>query len=438
MCSLPSTVDDHRSLMAQSAKPLPQPTRPASAADRPVAIEISDVSKRFNIGSHVDVTLKDRLLSFRPGQGSHFDALSEVNFSVAQGESFGILGHNGSGKSTLLKIVAGTLSPTSGRVRVAGRLSALLELGAGFHPDLTGRENVYLNGSILGFPKAEIEKIFEEIVDFAGLEEFIDLQVKYYSSGMTARLGFAVATNLDPDVLLVDEVLAVGDEAFQLKCFEQVHHFRALGRTMVIVSHGPERIRDLCDRAMVLNRGKMLFVGDVDSAIDVYRAALHGPPESTKTEEEDDEDAADDTEHSGPVRIGHIRVGAADPSGQAPVYKPGDSVPIRVVFHAREAMDVRVRIVLRTAAGVVLVNRSTSDILSEPVTCQVGKNAMRFILKNLPLLDGTYLLTALIETPDGSQTLDRAGKAGEIKVVGPGAGYGQVSVDVACQELALD
>ncbi|MGI9598906.1 MAG: ABC transporter ATP-binding protein, partial [Acidimicrobiales bacterium] len=238
---------------------------------------MESVSKAFKIGAEPAKTLKDRLLSFRKQEAQVVQALSGVDFEVRQGESFGILGHNGSGKSTLLKIMAGTIRPTDGRVRVQGRLSALLELGAGFHPDLSGRENIYLNASILGFPREHVDQIFEEIVSFAELEEFIDLQVKFDSSGMTARLGFAVATNLDPDVLLVDEVLAVGDEAFQLKCMELVHRFRSLGRTMVIVSHGPERIRELCDRALVLERGRMLHVGGVSDAIETYRAALHDP-----------------------------------------------------------------------------------------------------------------------------------------------------------------
>ncbi|MCL4151441.1 UNVERIFIED_CONTAM: hypothetical protein GTU68_057959, partial [Idotea baltica] len=190
---------------------------------------------------------------------------------IFEGETFGILGHNGSGKSTLLKVIAGTIRPTNGRVRTRGRLSALLELGAGFHPDLTGRENIFLNGSILGIPKPKIEEIFDDIVRFAELEEFINLQVKYYSSGMQGRLGFAVATNLEPDVLLIDEVLAVGDEAFQAKCMERVHRFRQLGRTMVLVSHGTEQVRQLCNRAAVMEKGHVLYVGDTDEAIEIYR-----------------------------------------------------------------------------------------------------------------------------------------------------------------------
>ena len=185
--------------------------------------------------------------------GRQIDALSDVSFNVQQGETLGLLGHKGSGKSTLLKIMAGTLRPTEGRIRVRGRMSALLELGAGFHPDLTGRENIYLNASILGFPKAHVDEIFDDIVAFSEIGEFIDMQVKFYSSGMASRLGFSVATNLEPDVLLVDEVLAVGDEAFQLKCMERIHRFRGTrphdGDRESRAGPGPRAVRSGCGPA---------------------------------------------------------------------------------------------------------------------------------------------------------------------------------------------
>ena len=168
--------------------------------------------------------------------------------TIEQGETVGILGHNGSGKSTLLKCIAGILKPTTGEVRLRGRLASLLELGAGFHPDLTGRENVYINASFLGIPRKEIAKHFDDIVAFAELEHFIDKQVKYYSSGMYVRLGFAVAINVDPDILLVDEVLAVGDEVFQKKCLDRVEQFQQEGKTILFVTHGADLARKICDR----------------------------------------------------------------------------------------------------------------------------------------------------------------------------------------------
>ena len=195
----------------------------------PVAVEVNDVSKRFRIGDEKVRSLKEKVIKFRRHHYQDFWALKEVGFTVEQGETVGLLGHNGSGKSTLLKLIGGIMQPTTGDIRVRGRLASLLELGAGFHPDLTGRENVFLNASILGMSRKETEARFDEIVEFSELEQFIDLQVKHYSSGMYVRLGFAVAVNVDPDVLLVDEVLAVGDETFQAKCLDRIHEFQARG-----------------------------------------------------------------------------------------------------------------------------------------------------------------------------------------------------------------
>ena len=205
-----------------------------------------------------------------------FWALRDVNVEINQGETFGILGRNGCGKSTLLKCVAGILKPTTGEIRVRGSLAAMLELGAGFQPELSGRDNIYLNGSLLGLPHSEIEKRFDDIVAFAELEQFIDNQVKFYSSGMYVRLGFSVAINVEPDVLLVDEVLAVGDAAFQRKCLDHVKKIQREGRTIVVVSHSPDTIRQNCDRAVVMNHGKVITVDEPGEAIRVYLADLLG------------------------------------------------------------------------------------------------------------------------------------------------------------------
>ena len=192
-----------------------------------------------------------------------FWALHDVNVDINQGETFGILGRNGCGKSTLLKCIAGILKPTSGEIRVRGSLAAMLELGAGFQPDLSGRDNIYLNGSLLGCRTPRSRSGFDDIVAFAELEQFIDNQVKFYSSGMYVRLGFAVAVNVEPDVLLVDEVLAVGDANFQRKCLDHVKKFQREGRTIVVVSHGTDTIRQNCARVMVMNHGKVITVDEV-------------------------------------------------------------------------------------------------------------------------------------------------------------------------------
>jgi len=212
------------------------------------AIEIEHVSKRFRLYHEKFTSLKERLLHWGKIPYEDFWALQDIELRVEKGESIGLLGHNGSGKSTLLKCIAGILRPTEGEIRSAGRMAALLELGAGFQPDLSGRENIYLNASILGMKRAEIDKRFDAIVSFAGeqVERMIDNQVKYYSSGMYVRLGFAVAINVDPEILLVDEVLAVGDEDFQRKCLDRVKEFQEDGGTLVVVTHSPDMVRQVC------------------------------------------------------------------------------------------------------------------------------------------------------------------------------------------------
>ncbi|MDG2039070.1 MAG: ABC transporter ATP-binding protein, partial [Ilumatobacter sp.] len=240
------------------------------------AIVVDNVSKVFRISTTPVTSLKERLLGMGRSHYKEFPALTDVEFTISQGETVGILGHNGSGKSTLLKCIAGILTPTSGQVLARGRLASLLELGAGFHPDLTGRENVFINAAFLGMPRREIASRFDEIVDFAGLEQFIDEPVKHYSSGMYVRLAFAVAVNLDPDVLIVDEVLAVGDEVFQLKCMSRIKQFQDEGRTIVLVTHAPETVRQVCDRAIVLDHGNLVIDDEPGKAIRVFREYIHG------------------------------------------------------------------------------------------------------------------------------------------------------------------
>lgn len=203
-------------------------------------------------------------------------ALDDVSFEVERGEVLGIIGPNGAGKTTILKLLSRVTRPTSGRIMVRGRVSALIELGAGFHPDLSGRENIYLNGAILGLRREEIDRRFDSIVEFSELGEFIDMPVKRYSSGMFVRLGFAVAVHVDPDVLLIDEVLAVGDYLFRDKCVQRIHDFRRAGKTMVVVSHNKEMIQKLCDRTLFLYRGKVMYLGDTQKALDLYHTGFAG------------------------------------------------------------------------------------------------------------------------------------------------------------------
>src|SRR3977135_3817782 len=239
------------------------------------AIELSDVSKIYRrYGGRQFATPKSALLQrniLRDLQPSEtFPALKNVSFKVAKGSTYGIIGRNGSGKSTALKLVAGITKPTSGTVRVAGRISALIELGAGFHPEISGRENVFINGIMLGLTKREVAKRFDEIVAFAELEDFIDAPVKTYSSGMYMRLGFAVAIHVDPDVLLVDEVLAVGDEGFTHKCLDKFGEFKRRGKTILLVTHSLNLVERFCDEAVWLDGGHAMSHGDPKRVVGAY------------------------------------------------------------------------------------------------------------------------------------------------------------------------
>jgi ABC-2 type transport system ATP-binding protein len=230
-------------------------------------VVVEDVTKRFHL-RHTR-SLKETVvwMARRRDLGNEFCALDGVSIEIEDGESVGLLGLNGSGKSTLLKLISGVMRPDAGKVRVAGRVAGLIEVGAGLHPDLTGRENVFLNGSILGMTRSQIESAFDDIVEFSGIERFLDTEVKFYSSGMFLRLAFAVAVHTDPDVFLVDEILAVGDEPFQQKCLTRIEELKAEKKTLVIVSHNLELLVRLCDRGVLLQQGVLNFDGAIDAAV---------------------------------------------------------------------------------------------------------------------------------------------------------------------------
>jgi ABC-2 type transport system ATP-binding protein len=235
------------------------------------AVTVADVHKSFRLEHDAATSIKGAVLrGLRRGEVEEFWALRGVSLEVPHGSTFGLVGHNGSGKSTLLKCMARILRPNKGSIHIDGRMSALLELGAGFHPELSGRENVFLNAAILGLPAVEVRKRFDDIVGFAGLEHFIDTPVKNYSSGMYVRLGFSVAINIEPDVLLVDEVLAVGDEEFQQRCLGKFAELRAQGKTVVVVSHSLGMVRSLCDEAAWLDAGRLRARGTADEVVDAY------------------------------------------------------------------------------------------------------------------------------------------------------------------------
>ena len=235
-----------------------------------IAIDVDNLSKRFRLYSEKRNSIKERVVRRSGSRYSDFWAVRDVSFQVERGTTFGLIGHNGSGKSTLLKMLAGIYRPTSGSIEAHGRISALLELGAGFHTELSGRENVYLNGAILGLSRKQIDDSMDEIVNFAGIGDFIDSPVKVYSSGMYVRLGFSIAVTTRPEILVVDEIIAVGDEEFQRKCFDYLYELRRQGTTIVIVSHSLSVVADLCDQGVWLDHGRMIASGDVRDVVDQY------------------------------------------------------------------------------------------------------------------------------------------------------------------------
>lgn len=242
-------------------------------ASSSVPIRLEDVTQRYRVISERPDTIRELFSRFfRHKTSFHdFEALRKVNLTVPRGEMLGIIGRNGSGKSTLLKIIAGVYKPTAGVVEVTGSVAPLIELGAGFHHELTGRENILLNGLLLGYSKREMLARQDRIVEFADIGDFIDAPVKQYSSGMYTRLAFAVATEVDPDILVVDEILAVGDLPFQAKCFEKLKRFRAAGKTILLVSHSMDQILKFCDRAIYLEKGQFFFDGEPEEAVQIYR-----------------------------------------------------------------------------------------------------------------------------------------------------------------------
>jgi ABC-2 type transport system ATP-binding protein len=239
-----------------------------------IAVNVDAVSKKFRLYHERNQSLKSAIMRRRISVHEDFWALRDVSFEVKQGSTFGLIGANGSGKSTLLKCLARILYPENGTIAANGKVAALLEVGSGFHPELSGRENIYLNGSILGMSRKEINQKFDEIVDFSGVEQFIDQPVKNYSSGMYVRLGFSVAINVNPDILVVDEVLAVGDAEFQAKCQQKFVDFKRDGKTVILVSHSLATVRAMCDHAAWLNKGTLMAMGEANATIKAYTASL--------------------------------------------------------------------------------------------------------------------------------------------------------------------
>ncbi len=395
-----------------------------------VAVEVNDVSKRFRLFDEKYSSLKERLLHI--GRSTHQDlwALRDIEFDVAEGETVGILGRNGSGKSTLLKCISGILQPTTGEVRVRGQLAALLELGAGFQPELSGRENVYLNASLLGLSTREVDRRFDEIVAFAELEQFIDNQVKFYSSGMYVRLGFAVAVNVEPDVLVVDEVLAVGDEKFQRKCLERIKQFQTEGRTILFVTHAPDLVRAICDRAVVLAAGRMLGMGTAGEAIRLFREHLlestapgdAGQPVVVAERIELSAPASDQPIHISAIEIDHPGTGTRS------YIEPGEPLRVRVLYRATATVESVVFAIEVLDVNGNLIYASDTGIMGKHFDALPGEGVADFLFEGMPLLDGTFNLNVGIKSSTGGTVYDWREQAARFEVMNPGLATGSVAL----------
>ena len=389
-------------------------TPPVSGAQS-FAVSLHDVVKQYRVRHEKGRTLKETFLRQRI-YSETINALDHVSFDVPRGMTMGIIGSNGSGKSTTLKLIAGTSKPTSGEVQVNGRVSALLELGAGFHPDFTGRENVFLDGAIMGLPKKVIEERFDEIVDFADMREFIDAPAKTYSSGMYLRLAFSVAVSVDPDIILIDEVFAVGDESFQRKCLERIDQFKSEGKTIVFVSHSLDAVRSLCDEAIWLDKGKLLAQGSTDKVTDYYLAAVNDLEEKRLSEETgyEREDGRWGTHRGMITAVEFFGAGGQ----KRHTYETGEPMKVRIAYTAKERLKEPVfGMGIHRGDGVLCMGSNTSDTDYTPDWLEPGEGEVWLELRELNLLPGDYQFSASFHNLDQSETYDHHDRKFHFKVL---------------------
>ena len=379
----------------------------------PPVIRVVDVSKSFSLNKQK--SLKERVVNLGRERKHRetFYALRDVSFEVESATTLGLIGHNGSGKSTLLKLIGGILSADAGYVERRGRLAALLEVGAGFHGDLTGRENVYLNASILGLTRKQTDYYFDDIVAFADIgDRFIDTQVTFYSSGMYVRLAFAVAVHVDPEILLVDEVLAVGDEPFQRKCMERIKQFQREGRTIVLVTHALDTVRQLCDRAILLDHGDVVTDGTAIAAVRAFRERYTAEP------------VHDDDYGDRRARVSDVVItdGAGTPRDR---FEPGDTLGVEFEVEALRGTvdDWAVGIALEDHLDNIVYGTNTGmqGMTLSPLT---GRRRVRFRFGDIPMLEGQYFLSVAVHDKGGGITYHRLDRRSSFRVFSEGSEVG--------------
>lgn len=355
------------------------------------AIEAINLGKSYRMQDSDPPTLLGTVRRWKRHRRKLLWALKDVSFGIKQGETVGIIGPNGSGKSSCLSLIAGTTSPTTGSIVAQGRISSLLELGAGFHSELTGRENIFLNGSILGISRETIRNRFNKIVDFAGIREFLDMPVKFYSSGMYVRLGFSIAVETDPDILLVDEVLAVGDASFQAKCLSRIRDFQRMGKTIVIVSHGLQTVEEFCDRAFLLHQGKLVAQGDPAEVIFSYLKSYMGEGGEVYTQEYGSRD----------VEFEQVRFLNAD-GKETGTFETGRPMTVEIRYNAASQIERPVfGFSIKTGNGMFVFGSNTQ--LSEyRIPSIEGRGAISLHIDPLSLMKGNFFLSLSIHSWDHS------------------------------------
>jgi ABC-type polysaccharide/polyol phosphate transport system ATPase subunit len=371
---------------------------------KPGEIVLENLGRRFRVYQQRNVTLKEAIIRRKQLRPTEIWAVRGIDLTIEPGEAVAFIGRNGSGKTTLLRLIAGIFAPTEGTLQVGGTIGSLLELGAGFHADFTGRENIYLSASIYGMPRRLVDERLDAIIAFSELDDFIDLPVRTYSSGMYMRLGFAVAAHIEADILLLDEVFAVGDEAFQRKCIDHVLRFREQGGTVCFVSHDAGAVERLCERAVLLTHGRLDYEGETDEAVKRYHALL-------AAEETPEELGAGLREWgSGEVRVTDVRVESPGPLNS------GDPLVVRLRMRVEKPVEApRLSLELRESGGA-LVGSSALDLDEVGWDGATGERGLRFSIDRLPLAEGRFELGVTLTDRSGGTRYHHIDRAAEFSV----------------------
>ncbi len=382
----------------------------AETLEKPVVIDVQHIAKQFRVYEDGSATMKEKILFRARRKYEVHPVLRDISFQVRKGEALGLIGVNGSGKSTTLKVLTRILYPDSGTLKMTGRVSSLLELGAGFHPDLSGRENIYINASVFGLSRKEIDRRLQGIIDFSELEAFIDTPVRTYSSGMFMRLAFAVAVNVDADILLIDEILAVGDAGFQAKCFQKMQEIKAGGTTIVIVSHNLNQIEQICERTIWIDGGYIRKEGRPRDVHPQYLAFMAEKELANRAA-----DAPEDEERTGTGEARMEKITVLDGEGkERKTFTPWEPITVRIDYTAEKELPGAAAAVSLYRGDTYLFSADTLADTAEPLKLRT-KGALELCIDNLPAAGGVYTLDLALRRSDGLE-YDHIRRAAEIAI----------------------